>query len=90
MSFINPIAFKAALPKATLLDFIARTPADQFVFVAPAGPYIYGLFLTEDVAEFLCNEFLFDHFEIVPAADLRTLARDGAVKIWGNRELLEV
>ncbi|RYY94394.1 MAG: hypothetical protein EOO11_17975 [Chitinophagaceae bacterium] len=90
MSFINPIAFKATLPRAALIDFIARTPPDQFVFVVPPGPYIYGLFLSEDVAEFLCNEFPPDHFEIIPVAELRTLAGDAGVRIWGARGLLEL
>jgi hypothetical protein len=88
MSFISTYTFRTEVSKPALLDFIAKTPPEYFYFLVPGGPYVYGMFLTDDVVEYFINEFPVQTFEIVQAAVLNEILSQPGCKVWGNRELL--
>ena len=89
MSFINTYIFKAELPKPAIMDFIARTPSELFLMV-PSGQFIYGILMTDEVAEYFTNEFKIITFEIIQPSELRKVLSIPGCKVWGNRELLNL
>ena len=89
MSFINTYIFKAELPKPAIMDFIARTPPELFL-MASSGQFIYGILLTDEVAEYFTNEFKIITFEIIQPQELKKVISTPECKIWGNRELLNL
>ncbi|MEI6945962.1 hypothetical protein V9K67_02095 [Paraflavisolibacter sp. H34] len=88
MSFIRIYPFRAEIPKPALLEFIARTPPDCFCFLVASGPWVYGLFLSEEVVEYFTNEFPCHRFEIVAPEEVRKARFGHGCKVWGNAELL--
>ena len=90
MSYIDTYRFRARLPKADLLHFVATAPAGQYVFVVPPGPDLYGLFAGADVLEFFCNECRVEEFEIIDPAGWARLRRQPGCRIWGDAALLEL
>jgi hypothetical protein len=86
--FVTSYYFKAEIAKPVLLDFIAKTPPELFYFLVPAGNYVFGLFLTDELVEYFTNEFPVRSFEIVQPHVLKSLVATQDCKIWGNQELL--
>jgi hypothetical protein len=89
MAYINTYIFRAEVPKLSLLEFMSRTPPEYYIFLVPAGPYVYGLFINNDVVEYFTNEFKVVTFEIVQLDELMKVM-DSGCKLWGNRELLSI
>ncbi|RYE01821.1 MAG: hypothetical protein EOP50_01340 [Sphingobacteriales bacterium] len=90
MAFIETYRFRARLPKADLLHFVAMAPSGQYVFLAPPGPDLYGLFASDDVLEFFCNECRVEEFQVLEAAEWAQVRRRSDCKIWGDASLLDL
>jgi hypothetical protein len=89
-SFIQPVSFKAVLSKPALMDFIAKTPAEAYFLVIPAtGNEVYGIVISEDVIEYLTNEFTVHSLEFVPPAQVQKVMANTPCKKSGNYALLE-
>lgn len=89
-SFIQPVSFKAVLSKPALMDFIAKTPADAYFLVIPStGNEVYGIVISEDVIEYLTNEFTVHSLELIPPAQVQKVLATTACKKSGNYALLE-
>jgi hypothetical protein len=89
MSFINTYIFKAELSKTAIMDFIARTPPELFL-MASSGQFIYGILMTDEVAEYFTNEFKIITFEIIQPQELKKVLSIPGCKVWGNWELLNL
>ncbi|GAB4094224.1 hypothetical protein [Flaviaesturariibacter terrae] len=90
MAFIDTYRFRARLPKADLLHFVAQVPVGQYVFVVPPGPDLFGLFASPEVLEFFCNECRVEELEIIDDAAWAGLRGRSDCRIWGDPALLEL
>ena len=91
MSFIRVITFKVELSKPTLMDFIARTPADlYFLVISEDGSQVYGIVTEETTIEYLTNEFIVKSFELVPLGEVKKALATAGCKKSGNHALLEL
>jgi hypothetical protein len=89
MAFINPVWFKADLPKTAVMELIARTPVDCYFLVPAGGDLYYGMFLEADMLEYLTNEFTVRSLQIVASTEVKkVLDRPGCI-VWGNQDLLD-
>jgi hypothetical protein len=71
------------------MDFIGRTPSDVYC-LTPAGGYVYyGIVISDDILEFLTNEFQVRNLEIVNSAEITKLSTKPGCKIWGNVDLID-
>jgi hypothetical protein len=87
MSRLNTYCFKAELSKIAIMDFISKTPAEYY-FLIPDGVLVYGMMVTNEVMEFLINEFAVKSLEIISLSEIKkAIARPGA-KFWGNTDLV--
>jgi hypothetical protein len=89
MSFINPVWFKADLPKTAVMDLIARTPPNYFYLVPAGDDLYYGMFLAEDGLEYLTNEFTVRSLKIVASDEVKNVLALPGCKVWGNQELID-
>jgi hypothetical protein len=87
MAFVTPYCFRAEMSKPALMDFIARTPMEAYCLL-PEGSWVYGLVISNEVLEYLTNEFAVRTLEIIPAGEFQRLASRPQCRIWGSRELL--
>lgn len=72
------------------MDFIAQTPAEAYFLVIPlAGNEVYGMVISEDVIEYLTNEFAVQSLELIPPAQVKKVMATAACKKSGNYALLE-
>ncbi|RYY39537.1 MAG: hypothetical protein EOO08_09515 [Chitinophagaceae bacterium] len=90
MAFIETYRFRARLPKADLLHFVAMAPSGAYVFVVPPGPDLFGLFSNADVLEFFCNECRIDEFEMIADSQWKQLRTQPGCRVWGDAALLEL
>ena len=70
MSFYTPVSFRAELTKVSLMDFIALTEPDCYYLVLAGGDLCYGMFLSEDMLEYLTSEFTVNNLQIVAACEV--------------------
>lgn len=90
MAYIDTFRFRARLPRADLLQFVALAPAGQYVFVVPPGDELYGLFAGPDVVEFFCNECRVEELALLDEAEWARVRRLPGCRIWGDASLLEL
>ncbi|RYY85584.1 MAG: hypothetical protein EOO15_16620 [Chitinophagaceae bacterium] len=90
MAFIESYRFRARLPKAELLQFVAAAPSGQYVFVVPPGDDLYGLFTGPDVLEYFCNECRVDELQMLDAAEWAQVRQKPGCRIWGDATLLDL
>jgi hypothetical protein len=90
MAYIEAYRFRAVLPRRALLRFLAETPAGQFVFISTGDQQLYGLFPGSEIAEYFCNEFEPESFQIISAEELLAAARTPGCRIWGEPSLLQL
>lgn len=72
------------------MDFIARTPAEAYFLAIPlTGNEIYGIVISEDVIEYLTNEFTVRSLALLLPAQVKKIMATTACKKAGNYALLE-
>jgi hypothetical protein len=87
--FIQTVSFVAEMSKPSLMDFIARTPADVYFLVIPfTGNRVFGIVISDDVLEYLTNEFTILSLELVPQAQISKYLGEGNCRKTGNESLL--
>lgn len=87
MAVLTSYWFRAELPKTAIMDFISRTPPEYY-FLVPDGTWTYGMVMTDEVMEFLTNEFSVKSLEIIQPVELKKILTKPGVKVWGNQDLI--
>jgi hypothetical protein len=77
------------MPKPAIMDFIARTPP-EFYFLVPDTTWVYGMLVSDDVMEFLINEFTVKSLEIVSVSEIRKVMFRPGARIWGSQDLINI
>lgn len=90
MSFIQPYWFKVEMPPPSLMDFIARTSPEVYCLLPAGGRWYFGVVLSEEVIEYLLNEFKVLSFEQSSSLHIQTAAAKPGCQIWGNTELVNL
>jgi hypothetical protein len=87
--YIKPIWFRVELTPPTLMNFIGSTPPEAYCLVPMGGLVYYGIAISDDVVEYLTNEFLVKSLEIVSSEQIKKLTLKPGCKIWGNADLID-
>jgi hypothetical protein len=90
MSFIQPYWFKVEMPPPAVMDFIAKTSPDIYCFIPAGGRWYFGVVLSEDVIDYLLNEFTIISFEQASPVHIQTAAAKPGCRIWGNTDLVSL
>lgn len=87
--FIKSFTFRADISKPNLLGFIGSTAPDFYFFLVPIkGSIIYGHIMSEEVMEYLTNEFPVNSLEIIKMEKFQELMHSGEFKQCGTKELI--
>ena len=89
--FITSHYFKAEISKVTLMEFLSSAPPDMFCFIIPKDePFVYGIFLSDELIEYFLNEFIVKSFLNISKEELRQALEATGIGIWGNAEILNL
>ena len=69
------------------MDFMARTPTELYLLVPDGDSAYFGMVASEEVMEFLVNEFSLTTLDIIAPSDLEQVLSRPGVRIWGNPTL---
>lgn len=89
MTFIHPVWFRVNLPQVSVMRFIAETPSEYYLMGASGDSLYHVVVLTEDVVEYLTNEFRVNDLVMTTPAEVKMVLRSCSKK-WGNQELLHL
>lgn len=88
MLYYNPCWFKIELLPTAIMDFIAKTPPDCYFLVSVGENLYYGMVVSEDIIEYLLNEFHVKSFEVLQSEQIKKVLFTPTYKFFGNQELL--
>jgi hypothetical protein len=89
MAFINPVWFRVELPQVSVMRFIAETAPEHYLMGTTGGSVYHAVVLSEDVVEYLINEYQIEELVILSPTEVKKVLRSCNRK-WGNWELLDL
>jgi hypothetical protein len=89
MAFINPVWFRVNRPQISVMWFIAETAPEHYFMGTTGGSVYHAVVLSEDIVEYLTNEYQVEELVIVSPAEVKKVLRSCSRK-WGNWELLDL